>query len=214
MFISSIREGLNLITRYGFRACLLMCLIVSMGIGVCSAQQAPAGLEIIGTLPKLQGPIVATTMGQSPGASTVRLAARRAQVNVDQKDMLTADELEAGKYKALIITMGTSLKGMGGAGVDIDSEVNRVNALIARAKKLGVFIIGAQIEGSSRRTDEYDEKSNRTVAPNSNLLIVRKEVDTDGYFTTVAKQKNIPIVLTKEAVDFGYVLNLIFQAQK
>lgn len=196
---------------------IVVTLLAIVASGVClGAQAKPEGLEMPDKLPKLQGPVVVTTCGQSPGAMMVRMLCKQIQLACDQNDMLTAADLESASktkdkaYKTLIITMGTSLKGMGAAGVDVDEEVARINALVATARKLGIFVIGAQIEGSSRRTDEYDEKSNRAVSPQSDLLIVRKEVDHDGYFTNVAKQKGIPIIRTKEAIDFGYVLKVLF----
>ncbi len=196
---------------------LVVLLLLGLTIGVClGAQAAPEGLEMPGVLPKLQGPVVVTTCGQSPGAMMVKMLCKQIGLACDQNDMLTARDLESASkskdkaYKTLIITMGTSLKGMGAAGVEVEEEVARIDALIATARKLGIFVIGAQIEGSSRRTDEYDEKSNRAVSPQSNLLIVRKEVDKDQYFTNVAKEKNIPIILTKEALDFGYVFKVLF----
>lgn len=203
--------------RILWASALIVMLGLGLASGVCLGGQAkPEGLEMPDKLPKLQGPVVVTTCGQSPGAMMVRMLCKQIGLPCDQNDMLTASDLESASkskdkaYKTLIITMGTSLKGMGAAGVEVDEEVARINALIATARKLGIFVIGAQIEGSSRRTDEYDEKSNRAVSPQSDLLIVRKEVDQDQYFTNVAKQKNIPIIRTKEALDFGYVFKVLF----
>lgn len=188
-------------------------------LGVCAAQEQQSdGLEITGELPELSQPAVITSLGQTPGTTMLRILCRQLKITAVQSDMLTASEFrEAGKdpnkaYKTLIITMGTSLKGMGAAGVDVDSEVTRVNAVISAARELGIPVIGVQIEGSSRRTDEFDEKSNRTVAPQADLLIIRKEVNYDNYFTNVAQEKNIPIVLVNQAIDFGYVFGLLFPA--
>lgn len=202
-------------TSLAFPIAVTLLAIVAFGVCV-GAQAKPEGLEMPDKLPKLHGPVVVTTCGQSPGAMMVRMLCKQIGLPCDQNDMLTAADLESASktkdkaYKTLIITMGTSLKGMGAAGVDVDEEVARINALVATARKLGIFVVGAQIEGSSRRTDEYDEKSNRAVSPQSDLLIVRKEVDHDGYFTSVAKQKGVPIIRTKEAIDFGYVLKVLF----
>ena len=45
--------------------------------------------------------------------------------------------------KVLFITTGTSMKGMGAAGTDINDEIARINALIAEAKKQGIYVIGS-----------------------------------------------------------------------
>ncbi|MCR4424862.1 MAG: DUF6305 family protein [Firmicutes bacterium] len=209
----------KIVSRRRILLVVIGLVAVVLGSGSVHGQPPkPEGLEIPETLPTLSGPVVVTTIGQSPGSVMVRMLFRRIGVACVQNDLLTHEQLaQAGKdpktaYKTLIMTMGTSLKGMGGAGVDVDGEVARCNALVAQARKSGIFIIGAQIEGSSRRTDEYDEKSNKAVAPQSDLLIVRSEVDKDGYFTNTAKQKGIPIVRTKEAADFEYVFRVLFSA--
>ncbi len=198
-------------------AMLSLTLMMSVGLSVgILAEVAPEGLEMPGKLPKLKGPVMATTLGQSPGSTMVKMLCRQVGLTCSQEDLITASQLqEACKnkdtaYKTLVITMGTSLKGMGAADVDIESEVERGNALIGAARKLGIFIMGAQIEGASRRTDETDEKSNHAVAPQSDLLVVMKQVNNDGYFTNVAKQKNIPIILINKSLDFAYVLRVLF----
>ena len=99
---------------------------------------------------------------------------------------------------------------MGAAGVDLDSEIARCDQLVAEARKQGMFIIGAQIEGLKRRTDEYDERSNKAVTAVADLLLIRSEIDHDSFFTNVAKQRNILIIRTKEALDFKYALGVLF----
>lgn len=207
-------------TRKRFTLALMICLvgIVLMASGAFGQSQlpVPAGIEVPAKLPKLQGPVAVTTIGQAPGSSWINLLLRQLQIPCTSLDMLNANDLvNASKkpetaYKTLILAMGTSGKGMGGAGVDIDAEIARCNALVAAARKLGIFILGAQIEGTARRMDEGDERSNRAVAPQSDLLIVRKEVDGDGYFTSVAKQKGIPIIRTVQSMDFKYAFSILF----
>lgn len=178
---------------------------------------AAAGLvELPAKLPKLQGPVVVTTLGQSPGALMVRMVCNSIKLPCTEKPLLTADDLLAAArkketaYKVLVVTTGTSLKGMGAAGIDIDHEVKRVQACLDTARKLGVTIIGAQIEGPSRRVDEYDEKSIRTVTPQSDLLVIRKDINQDGYFTKVAKEKNIPLIFIDQALDLTQVFKALF----
>jgi hypothetical protein len=73
-----------------------------------------------------------------------------------------------------------------------------------------MFVIGAQIEGLKRRTDDSDERSNKAVCAVADLLLIRKEIDHDSYFTNVAKQRGIPLIRTKEALDFRYALGTLF----
>jgi len=112
--------------------------------------------------------------------------------------------------------MGASLKGMGAAGIDIDDELERTAALIAAARKEGVKVIGAHIEGLKRRAqvaaagDTTDEQSIDAVAPLADLLLLNKEGNSDGRFSVIAKAKGIPLVEVEKNVDLITELGKLF----
>jgi hypothetical protein len=112
--------------------------------------------------------------------------------------------------------MGASLKGMGAAGIEIEDELARAATLIAEARKEGIAIIGAHIEGMKRRSqgaaagDTTDEQSIDAVAPNSNMLLVYKEGNTDGRFTAIAQAKKIPLIDFEKTVDLIPTLEKLF----
>lgn len=160
-------------------------------------------------------PIVVTTCGQSPGALMFKLVCDRAKLQCEQNDLLTAKDLkdQAAKgagYKTLVITMGTSMKGMGAAGTDINADIARIKALIQEAKKQGMTVIGAHIEGMARRVDSMDQLSIDSVAPISDIIIVTASSDEDGYFTKLANQKKIQLIKVKETIDLVNVLKDTF----
>ncbi len=155
-------------------------------------------------------PIMLTSCGQSPGPVRLRIFMQRLKLDFEYKEMATAQDLinakNAGKpFKSVIIVTGASLKGMGAAGVSIDDELKRTAELIAEARKQGITVIGSHIEGMARRSagasagDNSDELSIDAVCPNSDLLIIKNEGDEDGRFTTISKNKKIPM--------FGFELN-------
>lgn len=169
-------------------------------------------------IPKVETPLVVTTCGQSPGALMVWVLCKQINLPCERADLLKAEDLkakaEAGNtYKTIIITTGTSMKGMGAAGVDIDHEVSRIKAIIEEAKKEGILIIGAHIEGMARRVDETDAASIATVIPESQLLLVREDSNEDGLFTKEAEKLNIPIIVFKETLDLGKVLKELFNLE-
>ncbi len=168
-------------------------------------------------LPELRAPIIVTTCGQSPGALMVKLMCDQVGIPCEEIDLLTADELLAecpGDLQdfagVLFVTTGTSLKGMGAAGIDVDSEVARCVALIEAARELGMVIIVGQIEGPSRRVDEYDEASITAMTPLADLLITRSDVNEDGYFTDLAEELEIPQIFINETLDLEVLLPLLF----
>ncbi|MEA1876595.1 MAG: DUF6305 family protein [Bacteroidota bacterium] len=166
-------------------------------------------------------PVALTSCGQSPGPVRLKIFMKRLSIDYDYNLLITASDLvaakEAGKpFKSLIIVTGASLKGMGAAGVSMDDELARTKGLFVEAKKQGIKVIGAHIEGMARRSqgaasgDSSDEQSIDAVCPNSAFMIVKKEGDKDGRFTTISKGKNIPLILFEMNSEIPDVLSKIF----
>jgi hypothetical protein len=197
-------------------AMLLAASFVSAAaLGEEPAFQIPLGV------PALNPPILTVTCGQATGSLMIKLVCDGpgvglACVNGDEEGHLfTADELavmsqDGPAFGVLFVATGTSLKGMGAAGVDIDAEIARCTALIAKAKELGIFVIVGQIEGPSRRTDETDEKSIKSMSPLADLLITRSDVNGDGYFTSLAEETGIPQIFIEQTLDLKLLLPLLF----
>ena len=193
---------------------LVLVLSLSLFLGLSLMSFAAQQPEI----PKVELPLVATTCGQSPGALMVWVLSKQIKLPCDRDDLLTAEHLKAkaeegNPYKTLIITTGTSMKGMGAAGVNIDYEVARIEAIIQEAKKEGIFIIGAHIEGMSRRVDATDAASIATVIPESKLLLIREDSNEDGYFTKAAEEQGIPIITFKETLDLSDIFKQLFNLE-
>ena len=190
------------------RLLVISAIVVSM----VALWGAPAAAQA----PKAQAPVLLTSCGQSPGPDRVKVFLMRLGVQYEYKTDATAKDLAAGIFKTVIIVTGSSLKGMGAAGVSITDELKRTEALIAEAKKRGVMIIGAHVEGMERRArnaapgDNSDEQSIDTVCPKSAILIVRKDGDEDGRFTTIAKSKNIPLLLFEKNLELSALLKNLF----
>jgi hypothetical protein len=193
---------------------LILAVLALSAAATAFAQAKPAAAP--GPAVKAQAPVLLTSCGQSPGAVTVGVFLRRLQVEYDLKETATVKDLAAKPYKTLIVVTGSSLKGMGGAGVSIDEELSRAGALIAEAKKRGVAVVGAHVEGMERRAknaapgDNSDEMSIDAVCPKANFLIVRRDGDSDGRFTTLGKKANIPVVLYEKSLDLNTVLKNAF----
>ena len=151
-------------------------------------------------------PVLLTSCGQSPGPVRLKIFLQKDAIAFDYNLQAKAEDLinkkkEGKPYKSIIIVTGASLKGMGAAGVSMDDELIRTKALIAEAKKQGIKVIGSHIEGMARRSqgatsgDNTDEMSIDAVCAVCDLMIVKKEGDSDGRFTTISKGKNIPLIL-------------------
>jgi hypothetical protein len=191
---------------------VLVALVVVLG---------PAALAVRAQEAKAELPVLITSCGQSNGPTTIKVVLQRLKLPFDIDPLATPESLQAKAtagtpYKTLIITMGASLKGMGAAGIEIEDELSRTAALIAEARKQGIKIIGAHIEGLKRRAqgatagDTTDEQSIDAVGPNSNILLVYKEGNSDGRFTTIAQAKKIPLIEFEKTVDLIPTLEKLF----
>lgn len=155
--------------------------------------------------PKPEGPYIVTTCGQSPGAVMIGMSAKQAGVKADYNNKLTADDVK-GDYKTLIVTSGTSMKGMGAAGTNVDAEIDRCTKAVAAAKKAGMTVIGAHVEGMARRTDSSDTASIEAVMKDADIILVVTDSDSDGFFTKYAETHKKPLIKIKDALAIGTVL--------
>jgi len=185
-----------------------LCLALAALVAATSSAQAPAA--------RAQAPVLVTSCGQSPGPLKITVFLKQLLVEYEYKPEATAQDLASGKYKSLIIVTGASLKGMGAAGISIKEELTRTAALVAEAKKRGVMLIGSHVEGMERRAqgaapgDNSDELSIDAVCPKAQLLIVRKDGDEDGRFTTISKTSKIPLVLFEKNLELKDVLKNVY----
>ena len=167
--------------------------------------------------PKASPPILVTSCGQSQGSAMLNVILKRVGVDYSVVPLAGLQDLKAKPYKSLIITMGASLKGMGAANISIDDELGRISRLIDEARKDKITIIGAHIEGLKRRAqgaeagDTTDEQSIDAVAPKSDILLIIKEGNADGRFTTIAKAKKIPMVEVDKNMELVGALQSIFK---
>ena len=166
--------------------------------------------------PKAQAPALVTSCGQSPGPLKLTVFLKRLGIEFDYKTDATDKDITSKKYKTVIVVTGASLKGMGAAGVSMKDELTRTAALIDAAKKGGVMVIGAHIEGMARRSqgaeagDNSDEQSIDAVCPKSQALLIRKDGDEDGRFTAIAKQQKIPMITFEKNLEIEGVLKALF----
>lgn len=168
-----------------------------------------------------QTPILLTSCGQSPGPSLVKAFLGRLGLEHELVELARAEDLVAAQrggkpYKSLIVVTGASLKGMGAAGVSMADELARINALLAEAKRQGISIIGAHVEGMARRAqgaapgDTSDEQSIDAVMPKAQVMVVRADGNEDGRFTALAQAHGIPLILFEKNLEMGDVFGRLF----
>jgi len=172
----------------------------------------PASALLAQPKPLANQPVLLTSCGQSPGPAIIKVVLQKLNIEFELNPLATAASLQQKKaagqpYGSVIVVMGASLKGMGAAGISIEDEIKRISQLIEEARKEGVTVVGAHVEGMKRRSqgasagDTTDEQSIDAVAPNSQLLLINKDGNSDGRFTAIAQAKNIPLIEVEKNVD-------------
>ena len=182
---------------------------------LCLALSAYSFAAVTGAeAPKGNLPLLVTNAGQGPGGKMGRLLIRRAKAvddltyNAEPKP----EDLVAGGFKTMIVVIGSSAKGLGASGITIDQEIVRLDAMMAKAKELGIQVIAAHIEGKARRgkPGSADERSIDAIIPLADQIVVNTEGDADGKFTNLAKEKNIPITYLDSAMDLGEFVKMMY----
>ena len=168
-----------------------------------AAPAAPA--EPVAFNGKLVAPFAVTSCGQSPGATMLNVVATQAKLTSVCDNAMTAAGLPA-DTKTLIITTGTSGKGMGAAGTDVNMELERCVALAEAAKKAGMLVCAAHVEGMSRRTDANDQASIDGILAIADVVLVIDDSDSDGFFTNYCNTNNLPLLKVPVALNAAEVM--------
>lgn len=175
-----------------------------------AATEAPAAAPAASAAPaeftgKLQAPFAITSCGQSPGATMLNVVATQAGLTSVNNNNMAAADLPA-DTKTLIITTGTSGKGMGAAGTDVNMELERCLALADAAKAAGMLVCCAHVEGMSRRTDANDQASIDGILAIADVVLIIEDSDSDGYFTDYCNTNSLPLLKVAQALDAGTVM--------
>jgi hypothetical protein len=174
------------------------------GVVFLSAALFFAGAASAAEMPAVEPPVIVTTCGQSPGAVMVKMSLMQSQITpVESNNTMSASDLAGKGYKTLIVTTGTSGKGMGAAGTDVNKEIARCKELIEAAKAEGIVVITAHVEGMARRTDSADQASIDEIMPLGDAILIVAGSNPDGYFTKLAQDNDKPLIEAKDALSIG-----------
>lgn len=174
------------------------------GVVFLSAALFFAGAASAAEMPTVEPPVIVTTCGQSPGAVMVKMSLMQSQITpVESNNTMTTSDLAGKGYKTLIVTTGTSGKGMGAAGTDVNKEIARCKELIEAAKAEGIVVITAHVEGMARRTDSADQASIDEIMPLGDAILIVAGSNPDGYFTKLAQDNDKPLIEAKDALSIG-----------
>ncbi len=177
------------------------------GLGILIAVgSAPAnGQETVGVF---EQPLLITSAGQNAEVQIAAVLAKRAGLSYTLSKQATAADLQ--NAKTLVLVLGTSLKGLGAAGLDLDKERERVMSLLAAAQKSRMPVLCLHLGGETRRGQQTDNLITE-ILPLAKMLIVVKSGNGDGFFTKICQARGIPLVEVEKTADAQTPLQQAFK---
>ena len=174
------------------------------------AEAAPAAS---GDLPAVtagscQLPVLLTSVGQSADGDIVATHCKKIKLDVYQNNTVKAEEL-TNKYKTIILAVGGSNKGLGAAGIDADQELARTDALIKKAKELGITIIAMHVGGADRRGTLSDSFIKPAFAA-ADIAIIVESGDTDNLMHDILAGNSTPTAYVAKSSGVRDVLKSLF----
>ena len=207
-------------------AVLALCLsmaagsLTACGGGKAAETQAPAAAETqaakaeeaAGDVKEIteamaEGPIILTSVGQSADVNVVQTLMKKCEIQCDMNATVTADEIA--DYKTLVLAIGGSSKGLGAAGIDENQELDRVKAVIAKAKEQGMTIVALHIGGSARRGTLSDKFIPDALGAADAAIIV-SEGDSDGMMKGIVASNGIATAFVENQVGAVEPLKTVF----
>jgi len=147
---------------------------------------------------KFEQPVLITSAGQSADVTIAGMLFKRASVQA--KAIALAKTTDLNGVKTLVVVAGFSSKGLGAAGISREQELARVKSLLAAAQEKKLNVVMLHIGGKARRGNQSDD-FNKMAAEASSYLLVVKQGDEDRFFSKIAAEKKIPIVLVDKIAD-------------
>jgi hypothetical protein len=154
-------------------------------------------------------PGMITSIGQSSDIAIIK-ALLNTKLKLDLEVNPVAKAGDLGSVKTLVIVLGSSTKGLGAAGIDMDQESTRTKALLKAARDKGIRVLAMHVGGEARRgkgTNDLIE----LVVPESQHVVVVASGNKDKLFNTLAAKRGIPVSEVPSLAAAGDAVRSLFQ---
>ena len=162
-------------------------------------------------------PFLITNAGQGPGGKMARLLVTQTKTVVLEQDFWYKSEpvekdLKERPYKALMVIIGSSDKGLGASGITIEQEIDRLEKMVKTAKEAKMPIIAVLLEKDKRSNiaTNPNERCIDTICPYAEWMIVIKGGNADQRFDKLKQKYKIPLTVIDNAIDFTSLCKEIF----
>ncbi|SFG65276.1 hypothetical protein SAMN05660649_02304 [Desulfotomaculum arcticum] len=190
-------------------------LLITISIALFLPGPAPqCGGEAAWTLPHLPYPIakkrvLVTSAGQSTDGLIVAEMLKELNISHSFRREATGEDLTQW-YESLVLVLGYSDTGLKKVGMSLDDEIKRVQGLVSAAQQKGGAVIVVHLGGKNRRNSKDDILINE-FATQANYLVVVKESDFDGLFSSIAAERGTPYTVAPNILYLKPPLNSAFR---
>ena len=165
----------------------------------------------------LEASLVNVAVGKTVYLSTVGQADSNIIENIIKKagavglytanNMLTADQVEEGAV--VLLTLGSSSKGLGAAGVDEAFEKERATAFAQAAAEGKFTLILFHVGGTARRGTSSDPII-EAAFPGAAACFLVSAGNEDGFFTTLSTENNVSLYEVAKAAELSDYTKQLF----
>jgi hypothetical protein len=158
--------------------------------------------------PPYARPAVLASAGQSSDIVVVK-ALLNTQLKLDLAVKPVAQPADLAGMKTLVLVVGSSAKGLGAAGLDMEKEVARTKALLAAAKEQKIPVVVMHTGGESRRGKTSNDLID-LVVPDADYVVVVAGGNKDKVFNTLAARSKATVVEVAKLAEAGAAMKTAF----
>jgi hypothetical protein len=154
-------------------------------------------------------PGLITSIGQSSDIAIVKaLLNTKLKLGLDANPLANAADL--GGAKTLVLVLGSSAKGLGAAGINMDQEIERTKNLLKAAKEKGIRILALHVGGESKRGKSSNDLI-ELVVPEAQHVVVVETGNKDKFFNNLASKRGIPVTEVPSLAAAGDAIKSLFK---
>lgn len=158
--------------------------------------------------PPYAKPALLVSAGQSSDIVVVK-ALLNTQLKLDLTVKPVAQPADLAGMKTLVLVVGSSAKGLGAAGLDMDKEIGRTKTLLAAAKEQKIPVIVMHTGGESRRGKTSNDLID-VVVPAADHVVVVASGNKDKVFNTLAAKSKATVVEVEKLAEAGAAVKSAF----
>ena len=158
--------------------------------------------------PPFSRPALVTSVGQSSDIVVVKaLLVTQMKLDFTVKPVAQASDLEG--MQTLVIVVGSSAKGLGAAGLDMEKEIARTRTLVAAARGRKIPILVMHTGGEARRGKTSNDLI-EIVGPEADHVIVVAAGNKDRIFNRLAEKRQAQVVEVDRLAAAGAAVKTVF----